>query len=163
MGKLLRGPLQANFERGFYQDRVISLSGSVTLRAEQVVNENAARGDQTPEMNLAATLRKILGEVLGTEAIENMKVTADPNIFDLGMTSIRVLEVTSRLQAVYPDLGITPTDLFRCPTITQLADSLAARRTDPLTEPESKPAPTTGAVRSGQDRAALRLQARQRR
>jgi amino acid adenylation domain-containing protein len=100
---------------------------------------------EKPGSSIVKTLMKVWCEVLGRES-----VGAEDNFFDLGGTSLQLIQVHAIIRAAMP-AEITVIDLFRYPRISALAAHLTQRTA-------SLPAPAT-TVLSAQDRARRQLAA----
>ncbi len=90
-------------------------NGKVDRRALPLVQTPKTREDLPPRTDLERTIADAWREVLGLESI-----SVNRNLFELGATSIHIVQVRSRLQKVIErDLPVA--DLFRNPTISSLA------------------------------------------
>ncbi|HEU4767614.1 MAG TPA: SagB family peptide dehydrogenase, partial [Pyrinomonadaceae bacterium] len=98
-------------------------NGKVDRRALPLVQPGQAatsREHLPPATNLERTIADVWREVLGIET-----VSVDRNLFELGATSIHIVQVRARLQkAIDKDLPIA--DLFRHPTIKSLAEFIGS-------------------------------------
>lgn len=77
-------------------------------------------------------------------------VDTHANFFDLGGTSLRMIEVLAGLRTIFPQEHLSLVDLFRLPTVSALADHVAGR---PL---NSLPAEATQGRRRPQDLTSRR-------
>ncbi|HWM07202.1 MAG TPA: beta-ketoacyl synthase N-terminal-like domain-containing protein, partial [Actinophytocola sp.] len=86
-----------------------------------------------PDPGLSTRVRQLVGSVLGRS------VDAETPFYELGMTSVALMRVRGLLER---ELGreIPPTTLFRYPTVTALADHLAAA---PAAAPEAGGGPVS--------------------
>lgn len=83
-------------------------------------------GERLPRSAMETALMKIWSEVLGRES-----VGTHDNFFDLGGTSLQVVEIHARIRATV-GCDITVVDLFQYPQISGLAAALV-RRAAPVT------------------------------
>jgi epothilone synthetase B len=90
-------------------------NGKVERRALPPVQPATLREHLPPATNLERTIADVWREVLGLDA-----VSVNRNLFELGATSIHIVQVRARLQkTIGRELAIA--DLFRHPTISSLA------------------------------------------
>ena len=90
-------------------------NGKVDRRALPLVQSTTSRDDLPPATNLERTIAGVWREVLGLD-----EVSVNRNLFELGATSIHIVQVRARLQKVIGrELAIA--DLFRHSTISSLA------------------------------------------
>jgi len=90
-------------------------NGKVDRRALPLVQPASLRDHLPPATNLERTIAGVWREVLGLDA-----VSVNRNLFELGATSIHIVQVRARLQkTIGRELAIA--DLFRHPTISSLA------------------------------------------
>jgi amino acid adenylation domain-containing protein len=90
-------------------------NGKVDRRALPLVQPESLRDHLPPATNLEQTIAGVWREVLGLDA-----VSVNRNLFELGATSIHIVQVRVRLQkTIGRQLAIV--DLFRHPTISSLA------------------------------------------
>jgi len=111
-GKVQRYMLVQAFENGDF-DEVIR-----ALYKEEMSPGAAAEGDDPVESALLAICDRILGE---------QRVGRDDNFFDLGTNSLKLIEVHSEIDALYPGT-IEVTDMFDHPTVAELAAFIQSRR-----------------------------------
>jgi len=90
-------------------------NGKVDRRALPLVQPTTSREDLVPATQLERTIAGVWREALGLDA-----VSVNRNLFELGATSIHIVQVRARLQKMIGrELPIA--DLFRHPTISSLA------------------------------------------
>ena len=90
-------------------------NGKVDRRVLSLVQSTTSREHLPPATNLERTIAGVWREVLGLDL-----VSVNRNLFELGATSIHIVQVRARLQKVIGrELPIA--DLFRHPTISSLA------------------------------------------
>jgi len=90
-------------------------NGKVDRRALPAVQPVTSGDHLPPATNLEQTIAEVWREVLGLDA-----VSVNRNLFELGATSIHIVQVRARLQkTIGRELAIA--DLFRHPTISSLA------------------------------------------
>lgn len=90
-------------------------NGKVDRRALPLVQPAPSREQLPPATNLERVIADIWREVLGLDS-----VSVNCNLFELGATSIHIVQVRTRLQKVI-DKELPIADLFRQPTISSLA------------------------------------------
>jgi amino acid adenylation domain-containing protein len=90
-------------------------NGKVDRRALPLIRPTTLRDHLPPATNLERTIADVWREVLGLDA-----VSVNRNLFELGATSIHIVQARTRLQkTIGRELAIA--DLFRHPTISSLA------------------------------------------
>jgi hypothetical protein len=91
-----------------------------SLPAPSAALGQAPRPEQRP-----ATLVEEAVAGVWREFLQVAQVSRDANFFDLGGHSLLAVQVHRRLRELYPERGLTITDLFRYPTLASLAEHLA--------------------------------------
>ncbi|WP_222184935.1 SagB/ThcOx family dehydrogenase, partial [Geminicoccus harenae] len=128
--------------------RRITLLPSLPLSANGKVDRQALRPPAEPLPAAASAetevVRALVGEILGSNAIGD-----HANLFDLGATSLHLVRLQCRLAEQRGGRAPAVVDLFRLPTVADIARHLAE-------------APASAAVADGNARAQRRLEARRR-
>ncbi|WP_051328761.1 non-ribosomal peptide synthetase [Geminicoccus roseus] len=126
--------------------RRITLVERLPLTANGKVDRQALQppAEQAPSGSAAETaaIRTLVAEILGTEAVGD-----HANLFDLGATSLHLVRLQRRLAEQHGERAPAVVDLFRLPTVADIARHLAE-------------APASTAADSGTARAQRRLEAR---
>ena len=121
-GKVQRFQLLEDYEAGQFQEIRAAReepAGDVDdgLDHEQLVNSAPASTDKS-------TQSRLLG--ICNTAIEGMQVSADDNLFELGISSLTLAEIHAAIEDTWPD-QVDITDLFDYPTVKELAAYLDAK------------------------------------
>jgi len=107
-GKLRRFSMQNDYEAGVYTTTALRLSGSA----------EAQHGGDGGTAGAESFLRELCNELL-----EGIRIGRDDSFFDLGVSSLKMIEIHERIDERYPD-RIEVTDLFDYPTLAKLAARL---------------------------------------
>ncbi|MFC9503539.1 amino acid adenylation domain-containing protein [Streptomyces sp. NPDC057002] len=93
----------------------VTANGKLDRAALPAPGFTVAPGGRAPRTTRERTLCTLFGEVLAVDS-----VTVDDGFFDLGGDSILSIDLVGRARAA--GIGLTPGDVFRCPTVAELAD-----------------------------------------
>lgn len=107
-GKLRRFSLQDEYENGGFEEVAVRLS--------------PAGRDADPEYDNASPAESFLRD-LCTEALEGIHIGRDDSFFDLGIGSLKLIEIHERIEERYPN-RLEVNDLFDYPTLAKLAARL---------------------------------------
>ncbi len=114
----------------------VTANGKLDRAALPAPGFTVAPGGRGPRTARERTLCALFAEVLAVDP-----VTVDDGFFDLGGDSILSIDLVGRARAA--GIGLTPGDVFRCPTVAELAD-VAGDLTEDSTPTGPGPAPGTG-------------------
>ncbi|MFJ4246477.1 amino acid adenylation domain-containing protein [Streptomyces iakyrus] len=93
----------------------VTANGKLDRAALPAPGFTVAPGGRAPRTAHERTLCALFAELLAVDP-----VTVDDGFFDLGGDSILSIELVGRARAA--GIGLTPGDVFRCPTVAELAD-----------------------------------------
>lgn len=112
----------------------LTANGKVDRKAliNYQVEEKQVVAKVDPRNAVEQALLDIWYEVLGNE-----RVGVEDSFFESGGDSVLIVKVHHQLQAKF-DTSLTVVDLFKYPTIAQLADAMSINSADSLMEPEQK-------------------------
>lgn len=111
-GKFQRHILARDFAAGSFDGQ---------LRARAAVGGGARASTALARSAIAATLGAICANALGGRS-----VAANDNLFELGASSLKLIEIHEQIDQEYPGM-LELTELFTYPTITELADYLEGK------------------------------------
>ncbi|WP_328345345.1 amino acid adenylation domain-containing protein [Streptomyces violaceus] len=114
----------------------VTANGKLDRAALPAPGFTVAPDGRAPRTARERTLCALVEEVLAVDS-----VTVDDGFFDLGGDSILSIDLVGRARAA--GIGLTPGDVFRCPTIAELAD-VARELTADSTPTGPGPEPGTG-------------------
>lgn len=83
--------------------------------------ESQASVSDDPEQSIAARLLSICNA-----QVEDIKVAADDNLFELGISSLTLAQIHAAIEEAWPD-QVDITDLFDYPTVNELAQFLQSK------------------------------------
>jgi acyl-CoA synthetase (AMP-forming)/AMP-acid ligase II/acyl carrier protein len=115
-GKIQRHLLEQNYLDGEFAEELRALAA---LRAAQRGPETASRSE------IEERLRTICDAALG-----GRRVDVDDNLFELGASSLKLIEIHEQIDREYPG-QVDLTELFDFPTIAELARHLESKLGDP--------------------------------
>jgi len=116
-GKIQRHLLEQDYIEGIYDAELRELA-----RLRDSLRAPAAKGQSEIERKLATICESVMGE----SAMGGRRIGVTDNLFELGASSLKLIEIHEQIDREYPN-QIDLTELFDYPTITELAAHLDAK------------------------------------